>query len=202
MENFVNFGEEKPNDWLTELTSWCSLNKDPNTNPGVLQGKEFLFSGSNPQFSLDKKKKTITDHFFHSSSNRLWVHIKYKKYEHESDASAGFGLLIKLIKTFQQNSRSFPGVQGNDMFFRSFPGVQGNDLFFRSFPGVQENYLFFRSFPGVQGNYLFFRSFAGLPGVLSTMYITSSHHNLEIRGQVLNWVVTLHLSSFPDSIAI
>ena len=33
---------------------------------------------------------------------------------------AGFGLLIKLWKIFPQNSKSFPEVQGNYLFFKEF----------------------------------------------------------------------------------
>ena len=56
-------------------------------------------------------------------------------YNQESDASAAFGLFIRLMKHFPQNSRSVPGVQGIYLVLQEFsraleenfksPGIPG-----------------------------------------------------------------------------
>ena len=49
------------------------------------------FPGLNTQFSLGQ---TITNNICHSRSKWNWVFIKYKKYNPESDASAGFACFV------------------------------------------------------------------------------------------------------------
>ena len=86
----------------------------------VLKRKQIYFSRTQPKFSLCKNK-TISSNFCRSSSidwNR--VYIKYKNYNHDSDASAGFGLFIMLMKIIPQFSRIFPGKQENCLFLKEF----------------------------------------------------------------------------------
>ena len=107
--------------WL--LTKFQEFSR---SSPGVLQGKKFAFPGPNTKF-FSWKNKTMSSNFCHSSSNWNRVYIKYKNYNHELDASAGLFCLYnwwnffhKIQGVFKEFSRSFPGVQGNYLFFKEF----------------------------------------------------------------------------------
>ena len=64
----------------------CSLTDDNSRRiPRVHKVKEFILPGLNLKFFLGKNM-LISSKCCHSSSNWNWVYIKYKKYNHESDA--------------------------------------------------------------------------------------------------------------------
>ena len=128
----------------------------------------------------------IWSSFCHRCSKRKWV-IKYKTYNHKLDASTKFqvfsrntGKLSLFPKVLQglgrkfQNTRSFPGIQGNYLFFQDFSGAIEENFkipevfqeyseticYSKSFPGPWKKFQNFRSFPRIQGNYLFFQKFS------------------------------------------
>ena len=68
------------------------------------------------------------------------------------------------MKIFPQNSRSFPGVQGNYLFSKTLEKISKFQEFFRTIGKLS---VFSRSFPGLQGNYLFFQEFSRSIGKLS-----------------------------------
>ena len=87
-------GGSQPN--LTLFLTWCMVtNKIPGVSQVFSRGKKYFFPGiiwPNPKFSLCKNK-TISSNFCHSSSNWNGVYVNYKKYNNESDASAGLVFL-------------------------------------------------------------------------------------------------------------
>mgnify|MGYP001798119396 CR=1 FL=1 len=80
------------------------------TKLSVYHGSHWLIVTQFHKFFLGKNK-TTSSNSYHNSTNWKWVYIKYKKFNHVSDALPGFGLFIRLMKNFQL-SRSFPRVQG------------------------------------------------------------------------------------------
>ena len=116
---------------LIFLLSIIKVLTDNNTIPGFFQGKRFIFPGPTPTSFIAKikwvtkpPKHTIVRFFSFPANINCWkitrkqkkswnwVCIKIKKYNHELDASAGFGLFIKLNKNFPQNSRILLGIEG------------------------------------------------------------------------------------------
>ena len=68
------------------------------------------------------KNKTISSNFCHSMSNWNRVYIKYKKYNHNWNSSAGFGLFIKLTKKIHKIPRVFQENREINCLSRCFPG--------------------------------------------------------------------------------
>ena len=112
----------------------------------VLQGRKFVFPGPNPNSRSKQTKEyhqvistTVAATEVTKSPKKIFLKlslhiIKKQKFNLESDDSAGFGLLIKLLKNFPQNSRSFSGVQGNYLFFQEFSEPWMKISKFQEFP--------------------------------------------------------------------
>ena len=88
--------------------TWCSLTHNNKITAGVLQCRELFFLGPRRKFSLTIIFQVISDRV---AAHWNCVYIKYKKYNHNPDASAGLCLFMKLMKYVHRNCRSSPVVQ-------------------------------------------------------------------------------------------
>ena len=93
--------------------TWCSLTHNNKITAGVLQCRELFFLGPRRKFSLTIIFQVISDRV---AAHWNCVYIKYKKYNHNPDASTG--LFIKQMKNYPQNSRLKKFPRPNPKFSR------------------------------------------------------------------------------------
>ena len=108
--------------------------------------------------------------FCHSRSKWKWVYIKYRKFNHESESSAGVSRSTEKLTVFPgvfgglENNFHIPGVSGHIEKLSVFPGVfQRRGIKFqnsRSFLEYREIICFSRSFPGTWKKISHFQEFS------------------------------------------